>query len=46
MKKKTMSRSELESMFSEERIENRKLNYLTGGDDQGGQPGTGPWPRP
>lgn len=46
MKRKIMSSREMKSMFREERIEYRKLDYLKGGDDQGGQPGIGPWPNP
>lgn len=46
MKTKNVSGRELESRFSKERIEYIKLDYLKGGDDQGGEPGSGPWPKP
>ena len=42
MKKKT--RSELEKKFRNEKIDRKKLNYLHGGDGDGGQGAIGdPW---
>lgn len=45
MKKKLMSKSDLTQKFSKEMIEREKLNYLVGGDGNGGQGAAGdPWP--
>lgn len=41
---KKMKRSEFEKKFRNEKIDRKKMNYLTGGDGDGGQPGTDdPW---
>ena len=37
MKKELMTRSELTKKFSKEMIENKKLNFLVGGDGNGGE---------
>jgi hypothetical protein len=37
MKKKLMTKSDLAEKFSKEMIESKKLNYLVGGDGDGGQ---------
>jgi len=37
MKKKELKKSDLTQKFSKEMIESQKLNYLVGGDGNGGQ---------
>jgi len=45
MKKKLMKQIDLTQKFSNEMIEENKLNYLVGGDGDGSQGSTGdPWP--
>lgn len=44
MKKKLMKRSELTQKFNKEEIESNKMNYLVGGDGDGGQGSTPPPP--
>jgi len=44
MKKKLMPKSDLTQKFSKEMIESNKMNYLVGGDGDGGQGSTNdPW---
>ncbi|MDF1575092.1 MAG: hypothetical protein P1P86_07875 [Bacteroidales bacterium] len=44
MKKKMQTRNELVQKFHKEMIETKKMNYLTGGDGDGGQGSIGdPW---
>ena len=44
MKKKLMPKSDLTQKFSKEMIESKKLNYLVGGDGNGGQgSASDPW---
>ena len=44
MKKKEIKRSDLTQKFSKEMIEDKKMNYLVGGDGDGGQGATfDPW---
>ena len=40
MKKNLMKRSELNQKFNKEMIEGKKMNYLVGGDGNGGQGAT------
>jgi len=45
MKKKLMKKSDLTEKFSNEMIEDNKMNYLVGGDGNGSQGATDdPWP--
>jgi hypothetical protein len=44
MKKKLMPKSDLTQKFSKEMIEGKKMNYLVGGDGNGGQGAIDPWP--
>ena len=37
MKKKLMTKSDLAEKFNKEMIEEKKMNYLVGGDGNGGQ---------
>jgi len=46
MKKKLMKKSDLPEKFSKEMIESKKLNYLVGGDGNGGQGSIPPPPWP
>jgi len=44
MKKQLMRKSDLAEKFNKEMIEGKKMNYLVGGDGDGGQGSTGdPW---
>jgi hypothetical protein len=44
MKRKSMFKVDLETRFRNERMERMKMNYLKGGDGDGGQPGNDdPW---
>jgi hypothetical protein len=42
MKKKLMPKSDLTQKFNKEMIEGKKMNYLVGGDGNGGQGSTPP----
>ncbi len=44
MKRSTMTKADLEARFTAEKMDDRKLNFLKGGDFDGGEPGTNPWP--
>jgi len=45
MKKQLMRKSDLAEKFSKEMIEDKKMNYLVGGDGDGAQGSTDdPWP--
>ncbi len=44
MKKKAMFNANLEARFSQEKMDDSKLNFLKGGDGNGSQPGIDPWP--
>jgi hypothetical protein len=44
MKKKSFAKSNFTEKFRNEKIEDNKLNFLLGGDENGGEGGTGdPW---
>ena len=44
MKKKVMTKRDLAEKFRNEKIEGKKMNYLVGGDGDGGQGSTDdPW---
>jgi len=45
MKKKAMFNANLEARFSQEKMDDNKLNFLKGGDGDGGQGGIDPWPK-
>ncbi len=45
MKKKAMFDANLEARFSQEKMDDSKLNYLKGGDGDGSQPGIPEWPK-
>ena len=46
MKRSTMTKTDLEARFTAEKMDDRKMNFLKGGDPDGdgGEPGTNPWP--
>ena len=45
MKKKLMAKSDFAQKFRNEKLENKKMNYLVGGGKQGGEGSTDdPWP--
>jgi len=44
MKRSTMTKTNLEARFNAEKMEDRKMNFLKGGDADGSEPGTNPWP--
>ena len=44
MKKRLMAKSDFSEKFGNEKIEGKKMNYLVGGDSDGGEGGTIPWP--
>ena len=44
MKKKAMFKTNLKARFSQEKLDDNKLNFLKGGDGDGSQPGIPPWP--
>ncbi len=44
MKRSTMTKADLEARFTAEKMEDKKLNFLRGGDENGGQGGIPPWP--
>ncbi len=46
MKRSTMTKTDLEARFNAEKMDNKKLNFLRGGDADGGQGGIPPWPEP
>jgi len=44
MKKRLMTKSDLTEKFRNDKIEGKKMNYLVGGDGNGGQGSTSdPW---
>ncbi|MCK4747119.1 MAG: hypothetical protein KAT15_08795 [Bacteroidales bacterium] len=44
MKRKNLVKTNLEARFRNEKIEGKKMNFLVGGDDNGGQGDDGgPW---
>jgi len=44
MKKRSITKNDFKEKFRNERIEGRKMNYLHGGDGDGGQiPPPDPW---
>ena len=44
MRRTKLTKTNLEARFTEERMDDKKLNFLKGGDGNGGQGGTNPWP--
>jgi len=46
MKKRNFETTDFEKRFRNDKLEKRQLNYLVGGDGEGSQGGTNPWPNP
>jgi hypothetical protein len=46
MKKQLFETVEFEKRFQNEKLEEKQLNYLRGGDGDGSEPGISPWPKP
>ncbi|MCK5135177.1 MAG: hypothetical protein KAR19_05260 [Bacteroidales bacterium] len=44
MKRTTTAKTDLEARFVAEKMDNKKLNFLRGGDGDGGEGATSPWP--
>ena len=44
MRRTKLTKTNLVARFTEEKMDDRKLNFLKGGDSNGGQGGTNPWP--
>ena len=43
MRRTKMAKTNLEARFTEEKMDDKKLNFLKGGDGDGGQGGVIPW---
>ena len=43
MRRTKLTKTNLEARFNEEKMDDRKLNFLKGGDENGGQGGVIPW---
>lgn len=46
MKKRFIEKADFENNFRNDKLEKRQLNYLVGGDGNGSQGGSSPWPTP